>query len=149
MRVLASFALVVLLAGCLAEQPAPDEPATGADESAARQVTRDVELGRHTVNTPGPGPHTFTVDVPAGGAQGVRWTLTITGPSATSSVSGHGCSNGGNVNIVVGIGATSTTGGTCDDLAAGPAEFTVNLTDPAVAFTAIISGSVTVPADAA
>lgn len=140
MRWLALCAVLVLLAGCAAPGDGNDTVVADEDQTGGA-VTQTIELGRLDVNTPGPGPHTFTVDVPPGGSVNVRWTLTVTGPNVTSSVTGNGCGTNGNIGIVV--GATSTKSGSCDDLPTGPAEFTVNLTDPAAAFTAVISGTVT------
>lgn len=140
MRILAVLTCL-LFAGCLAggnDNGVADEPETSG-QPAGRE---SVELGRYSVNTPGPGPHTFTVTVPPGGADDVRWQLTITGPALTSTVSGHGCSGGANVNVMIAIVGSSTRGGSCNDLPAGDAEFTVNLTDPALAFTAKILGTV-------
>lgn len=145
MRVL--LLLLALLPGCLAPEPdGNDGSVESTDEEGRGLVTSTQELGRTTVSTPGPGSHSFTVDVPAGGATNVGWTLTIEGPNVTSTVNGHGCSSNipTNISIAIGIGASNTKNGSCDDLPAGPAEFTVMLTDPALSFTAIIHGSVSV-----
>lgn len=151
MRLLAVLVCSILSAGCLATDG--DDGSDAADDlpSGTMRASKSVELelGRHSVNMPRPGLHTFTATVPPGGADDVRWQLTITGSYLTSTVSGHGCGEGvgPNVNLVIGVAVTSTRGGPCDALSAGEAEFTVNLTDAATAFTATIVGTVTVPAD--
>lgn len=148
MRIVTLLAVLLMLSGCLsARDDGGQEPSGPSSTEGEARVLQEVELLRQSVNTPGPGPHSFTADVPSGGARSVRWQLTIEGvAAATSTVTGHGCSNGANVNLVVGAVVTSTRGGNCDDLGAGPAEFTVMLTDPALAFTVVILGSVVAPA---
>jgi hypothetical protein len=128
---------IVAGAGCLAS---PSMGPSTSSDAAATVTPQTKELRSFSVFTPTPGTQTFTVDVPPGGATDVTWRLELQGASSFESyVSGHGCSQQG---FFLQGGPDTVRQGKCSDLPAGRVTFTVNLADPAVSFTATITGTV-------
>jgi hypothetical protein len=115
-----------------------DAPTTGGSS-----VTTSRELGAVSGSNVQPSRFDFTVEVPAGGARNVHWSMTIeaSGNSVVNHVEGPGCSASVTSFTVLG---SNTFGGGCDDLGAGSHTFTAVLGSPAVAFEASVQGQVTV-----
>lgn len=145
-----AIALTASFAGCLDDAPEPEEtPAAsdggpGAEGSHGRSsVTTTRDLGATSGSSLQPARIDFAVEVPAGGARNVRWTMTIesAGISQLNRVEGPGCT--AVVQSVTVLGS-NTFGGACDDLAVGTHTFTAVLGSPAVAFEASVRGQTTV-----
>lgn len=157
-RLLALLALLLTapFAGCLDAADAREaDDADPADGEAAlpgspgpgshgrSSVTSTHDLGSASGSSVQPARFDFTVEVPAGGARSVRWSMTIetAGISQLNRVEGPGCT--GVVQSVTLLGS-NTFGGECDDLSTGTHTFTAVLGSPALAFEASVRGQATV-----